>query len=537
MSILNVRGLGDLGVIADVEPYELPPGAFSFAKNVRFNDGKVGPAPVWRGLSALHDANPRFVFTENLADDVDKIYVGYKNGTVYRWTNGGNTDVTKAGYTPSSTEATWTSCSLANVQYVNRSDRDPWGLTPGASAFTAITGWDAGWQAKILRAYNDALVALNVTKGGVNYPTLVKTSDIVTDPGVMPASWDHTDPTTNAVENPLTEMKGEIKDACVLGDALVLYGSSQNFVMEADDSEKVYRFRKLSFDGGAINANCSVEVNGKHFVFGPNDCYMHDGLSKASIIDGKNRKFLYKSINASKVSRCFVLHNPADETIRFCYVSGDSFVRYSNAQACNRAAIYHVPSGRWTFDDLPLVYSSTLSSVSLNSPTWTTITGSWSTIGGSWQDFEDGLKKVPLFVGDDIGNGTILYANDAYGFGSVLNAPVDTLATGSGYLERDGIDLDEASELRGYKHVIAIYPQGRLDVDSAPLEFSFGSADYFGQSPPFYSDYQTYDAASEYKLDYDTGGRYLAMRMRYNDYRSFSLSGLDLDVEVLSDGL
>jgi hypothetical protein len=120
----------------------------------------------------------------------------------------------------------------------------------------------------------------------------------------------------------------------------------------------------------------------------------------------------------------------------------------------------------------------------------------------------------------------------------VVNAPVDTVATAPVYMERDGIDLDEVSEgLRSYWHVISIYPQGRLDSDSVPLEFSFGSADYFGQSPPFYSDYQTYDPRTEYKLDYDTGGRYLAMRMRYNDYKSFSLSGLDLDAVVLTDGL
>jgi hypothetical protein len=541
MSILKVRGLADFGVLADVEPYELPPGAFSFAKNVRFGNKKIEHAPVWRTASTLGTTDPRFVFTENLADDVDRILIGYKNGKVYSWSNGTETDVSKAGYTPSSVEATWTSCSLANVLFVNRSDREPWGRTPGSGVFTGITGWNAAWQAKLLRAYNGSLVALNVTKSGVNYPTLVKTSDIVTDPGVMPATWDQTDPTTDAVENPLTEMKGEIKDACVLGDDLIIYGSSQNWRMSADGSNDVYRFIQLPFDGGAINANCSVSVNGKHYVFGPNDCYVHDGLSKASVIDGKNRRFLYRTLNSSKASRCFVQYNPADETIKFCYVGGDSFTAFTGGTGCNRALVLHVPTGKQVFDDLPLVFSSSLSAVSLNSPTWATIGGTWASIGGSWQDFEDGLKKAPIYVGESnatLGLSTKLYVNDPYGEGSVVNAPVDTVATAPVYMERDGIDLDEVSEgLRSYWHVISIYPQGRLDSDSVPLEFSFGSADYFGQSPPFYSDYQTYDPRTEYKLDYDTGGRYLAMRMRYNDYKSFSLSGLDLDATVLTDGL
>jgi hypothetical protein len=539
MSIIKVRGLADAGVLADVEPYELPVGGWSFAVNARFNERKIEHAPVWRKAATLGTVDPRFVFSEAGTSGSDTLLVGYKNGKVYKWSNGVETDYSKVGYVTSAVEATWTNCSLANVCYVNRSDREPWGLTPGASAFTGITGWNAAWTAKILRAYNDALIALNVTESGINYPTLIRTSDIVDTPGTFPTTWNEADPTNNATRNPLTEMKGEIKDACVLGRDLIIYGSSQNFVMRADGSTNVYSFDRLPFDGGAINANCAVEVNGMHYVFGPNDIYRHDGLTKVSVIDGKNRKLVYRTMNASKASKFFVQYNPADETIKFCYVGSDPFAHFLGGTGCNRAAVLHVPTGRWVFDDLPLVFSGVLSGISINSPTWSTITGTWATIGGSWQDFEDGLKKAPIYVGElnsTYSLSTALYVNDPYGAGAVVTSPVDTNATAPMYLERQGIDLDEVNaDLRGNKQIISIYPQGSVDADAAPLEFSFAAASNFGETATF-GDYQTYDPRNDSKLDFDMNGRFLAMRVHHNDYRSASISGIDLDVEILSDG-
>jgi hypothetical protein len=327
-----------------------------------------------------------------------------------------------------------------------------------------LTDWNAGWSAKLLRSYAGALVALNVTKSGVNSPTLVKTSDIVTDPGVMPLSWDHTLTTTNAVENPLTEMQGQIVDASVLGNSLIIYGTTQNFIMRADGSQDVYSFDRLPFDGGAINANCSEEIDGLHYVFGPNDVYKHDGISKSSVIDGVNSEFLFGTLNASKASKFFTKYNTNQKTLSLYYVSGDAYVGFSGGTGCNRKAVLHIPTGRWSFDDAPFVHAAVMSGISINSPTWATVIGTWEQTGGSWQDLEDGFKKAAVFVGEastTYGLDRALYVNDQYGRGSVVNAPVDPAANPPMFLERDGIDLDEVNaDLRGFKHIISIYPQG-----------------------------------------------------------------------------
>lgn len=463
----------------------------------------------------------------------DTIFVGYLNGRVYARASGTETDFSIAAYTPSSVEDPWSAFALGGCFYVNRADRVPWVLMPSGSAFVALGGgWDSGWRAEILRSYNNALVAFNVTKGATAYPTLVKTSDIIEDVGVIPTTWDHTDPTNNATENPLAEMSSAIIDAHRLGQAMIIYGKNEAWMMQADNSSLVYSYRRLPFSLGAINANCSVEVNNQHFVFGPNDIWTHDGVSHKSIADGRVRKFIFSSMHAAHTNRCFVAHNENLKEISFCFYSGDSRVLWTG-DGCNRAAVYNYVDDKWTFDDVPLVFGATMANTDLTE-TWDASTATWATIGATWQDQESGVKRVLCFVGETSSSAGLtasLYAQDLYGTNSLSAATVDETASPTMILERDGIDLDEVGEnLRGYKHCLALYPEARMDEDSALPEFCFGSADYFSV-PATYSDWQTYDPFGElYKLDYTSGGRFLSMKMRFQDYRTFSLSGLDLDL-------
>ena len=534
LSLPKLRHLDKYGVITDVDPFDLPLGAWSMALNVRFEEGRVSSAPVWRAVaSPLTNITPRFVYVANKADSTTSSYIGYLDGTVTDWSPSVNTPVSPAAYTPSTSEAQWSGTILAGVVYINREDRVPWALRPSDTAFSNVTGWDASWRAKLIRAYANAIVALNVTKAGVRYPTLVKTSDLVTNPGVEPPSWDNTLTTNNATENPLTEMNGEIVEAQTLGNALILYSNQETWQMTADGSKNVYSYRKLSFSDGAINTNCVVEVNNLHYVFGTNDIWKHDGLSQSSIADARVRKFIFKNMNAKKYQRFFVSYDPSKKTISFNFVSGDAFVAF-NGNGCNRSAVYHLTSDTWTFDDLPLVFASGFAKVSLNALTWATATATWSTIGGSWQDLEDGFKRVTIYVGEGdsvSGLSARVYGRDLYGNGSTLTSTVDEIATRPGLLLRDGIDLDELDEeLRGYKVILGIYPQGRLDPAATPMTFSIGVTDY-PNVPPVFSAPQTYDALENYKLDFTEAGRFLSVRMDYPDYKTMSLSGLDIDLD------
>ncbi len=536
MSIEHIRDLAKYGVLCDPDPYDLPDTAWSLGVNVRFRNGKVSSGPVFRNAFTLQ-ADPRYSVSASPVSGLDLLFTGYLNGKLYKF-NGAETDYTLTGYVPSSVEDTWTHTSLANVFYVNRADRPPWYLRTTDATFQDLgTGGGVNWAAtdtcELLRACGGALVALNVTKGATNYPQMVKTSSIPLS-GVIPASWDHTAPASLATENILAEMEGAITDAQTLGPKLAIYGLQETWLMHADGSLDVYKYKKLPFQKGALNANCSVEVNGKHYVFGVNDIWMHDGNSEVSLVDKKNRDFIFGSINLSKRREFFVEHNPQLNEVSFNYISGDRGVAFiGTSTGCNRAAVFNYSDGTMTFDDLPLVYSACTANLSI-SVTYTTTTAAYDTTGGSYLDQEDGFKRTPVYVGTasaTYGLGTTLYALDLFGQGSTVTFPVDTFATRPRYLERDGIDLDSLNaDLRGYKVVSSVWPQARLGDAAAPLQFSMGSSDYFNV-PAVFSAYQLYDGVTKYKLDFNIAGRYLSMKILFEDYKEMTLSGFDIDLK------
>ena len=138
--------------------------------------------------------------------------------------------------------------------------------------------------------------------------------DLVTANSI-PASWDETDTTKSAGFNDLVQMQTAIVDGLQLGTNFVIYSSTEAKVMEFVGG--TFNFRKLFSDEGIINQNCVVEADGKHYVFGTHDIYMHDGTTKQSICDERVRKFIYTGLNTKNSDRCFVQHNKALDEIYF----------------------------------------------------------------------------------------------------------------------------------------------------------------------------------------------------------------------------
>lgn len=537
MSIIPIRNIAKGGVNTDVDPYNLPFGVWSWGQNVRFRNQAITRAPVFRSaVSGLAESNPRFLSVNSPTSGFDSVIVGYKNGMVSGVSSGVESDLSISGYSTSNSDAPFTSCHLGDVFYINRPDRVPWSLRPSDAIFQTLDNWDTGWRANILRASNSALCAFGITKSGVFYPTMIKTSEFaVVD--TVPTTWDETLGTNNATENVLGEMEGQITDAQALGEIMIVYGLNETWTMVLDGSAEIWAYHRIFNDAGAISANCAVEVDKKHFVFGLNDIWVHDGNSKQSICDQRTREFIFSTLNVAQATRCKVVYNKNLKEIYFQYVSGDQYTNFTGADGCNRQAVYHVPTDTWTFDDLPFVFGATMANLDVLQ-TWDTETPTWNTVGGTWFDQEDSAKKVFVMVGDANTSASLtesLYAFDLQGPGSSVSFAVDTNATKGWKLIRDGIDLDEiGADLKGYKQLSSLYPQARLETGASPLSFSFGSADYFNDDVVM-SAPQTYDGSSLYKLDFNSAGRYLSMTITHDDYHWISLTGFDFDLDVLGE--
>lgn len=537
----KVRNLAKYGIVSDVDPYDLPPEAFSAGVNVRFRNGSVSRAPVFRDVASLttDTSGPRFATANNPTTGQDLLFVGYLDGHVYLTTPSTQTDYSIPSYVSSSQDAIWSAARLADVFYVNRADRAPWYYDGSVANFIDLSlhGFPASTTCGLLRSNGGALVALNITQSGTNHPTMLLTSSFPTA-GTVPSSWDNTNPETNATVNILAEMEGAITDACSLQNNLCIYSHNQTWLQVKTQAFEVFDYYKLPFAKGAINANCSVEIDGVNYVFGPDDIWKHDGTSEQSIINERNRDYVFNSLNASFTNRCFVVHNPALKEIQFCYVSGDRLVHFdqANVDGCNRAATYNYVNDTWTFDDLPSVFSGTYANLSVVA-TWATIAGTWATVGGTWQGQDDPFKRTVCYVGDTRPVYSLtaqLYAFDLFGAGATVAFPVDTNATVGAHLERDGIDLDQIQgiDLPDYKLFSSVYPLARIDpAANTTLQIKFGTSDYYGQPAVFDGQPQTYDGNTNYKLDFNQSGRYASMYLDYNDYTTFSVSGFDFLID------
>ena len=530
MTNLPIRGLGSVGVVTDVDPYSLPINAYTRAKNVRFNEGKVSRGPIFRTVSGNLSFTPKFSFGLSALSGFDTVLLVDDFFNIHELSNGSTTQ-RRLNLSGSSSIEPVTATILADVQYVNRADTYPVARTPSATNFSALSNWPAGMKTTSLRSFGDFLLALGTNESNLDYPNRVRFSDPVLA-NQVPSTWDETDLTNSAGFNDLVQMKTPIVDGATLGSNFLVYSQDQVWGMEFVGGTFIFNFRKLFDDSGVINQNCIMEIEGRHYVFDRDDIYMTDGNTRQSICDGRVRDYIFSGLDNSKTNLCFVLHNSILEEIYFCYRSGDDMAVYTDGDACNRAAVYNYKEDNWSFQDLPNVVSG--SEANVNSVfSYADATQTYDNIGGSYHDQDSPYTRHPLVVsksGGGVANSRA-YGIDLVNTGS-LAQPVDTDVYTGMLLERIGIDLDESGvPLSGYKVINRIYPQLSTPNSNGAFEFTFGAGDT-PNATPNYGSTITFDALQDYKLDTRISGRYLSYKMTTPSDKDFALSGMDVDVVV-----
>ena len=397
MPNLPIRGLGSVGVVTDVDPYNLPINGFTRGKNVRFHEGKVSHGPVFRDVAAGNQlTNPVFVHGVQAATGYDTVLVVTDEFDINEFSNGVFTQRYAGNSQLNTTELTAT--SLANVTYVNRSDRVPVHRTAATSTFTDLPNWPSTLRAKSLRSFGDFLVAMNTTESGVDHPNRVRFSTTALS-NQVPSTWDETDVTQSAGFNDLVQMETPILDGATLGSNFLIYSSDQVWLMEFVGGTFIFNFRKLYDDAGVMGQNCIVEVEGKHFVFDFDDIYVTDGNTRQSICDGRVRDYIFNGIDYNKRGECFVLHNANLEEIYFCYHSGDDLALVEDGDFCNRAAVFNYKEDTWSFYDLPNVVGGSVANISsVESFASVASTLTYANAGGSYLSQESEFKRQALMV-------------------------------------------------------------------------------------------------------------------------------------------
>ena len=530
MPNLPIRNLGSVGVITDIDPFNLPLNAFTRAKNVRFDQGNIRRSPGFRDVSTLTGFTPVFIQGVYNANGYDTVTLVSNDFDIYSFSNGA---VTLNYISASSVSlAQVTATSLANVQYLNREDTTPLYKTPSMNSYAPLVNWPTGYTCASLKSFGDFLIALNTQEGGSVFPTRVRFSDIALA-NTAPSSWDETNTTKSAGFNDLAQMTTPIIDGATLGSNFLIYSSDQVWLMEFVGGTFIFNFRKLFNDYGIINQNCVVEVEGKHYVFDQDDIYITDGVTVQSIVDGRVKNYIYSGMDTGAFDRCFVQFDQSREEIYFCYKSSDDMADFTNGNGCNRAAVYNYRSNTWSFLDLPNVYAGTSANISTVA-TYASTGLTYATVGGTYASQDAGFDRHILMLGqlstaDGLTNHKI-YGLDGINENTALTSPLNTVATKDIKLERVGIDLDELQlPLTGYKHIIKMTPQFSTIASDKTFKVTMGAADLASDVPVYDLTY-SFDTATEYKIDSRSAGRYLSYKIETSGIKDFTVSGFDFDV-------
>lgn len=534
MPTIPIRALGSKGIIKDVPPYNLPVGYWSGGMNVKFKNGEVIRSNVFRdlgdesGYSTISEIRSCLGFTTNSGSDV--IYLVDEDMVTWEFTNNTMTKREATGHVSSISADPVTWVTMNNVIYVNRETHIPeYKLTSNVDFAVLGSGWDTSWRCKALRGFKNYIIAINVTKGATSYPNMVKWSALTTF-GAIPADWDHTLETSHANELPISTLRGEALDGGGLGNTFIVYSADSVHALDYIGAPFIFGDRTLFTDGGILTTNCWVEVGGYHYVFGDRDIYRHNGITKESIVSSRNKKFIYNQINKEKTGVSFVSHVEADSEIHFHFNSNSSDVKWPGTEFCNMSAVYNYEEDTWSFNDVPNVNSMTTAALT-SGLLWSELSDDWPTTGGSWSSMSDGTALLDVYSS---GNNYLL-AWDGVDEGSRVPKPLVSAYLTTPWVQREGLDMDDVGfEVKGRKMLKEVLPMSRLYSAGASLTFTFGSNDFQTEDTSWGTG-QTFDPATDYKLDVRLSGRYLAMKVEFSSQYTSSLSGMDFNAVKIAN--
>ena len=501
-----------LGVLKDRPPSEVPNQFWSEADNIKFSNGA---AMACDGHGQVFSGN-----TEAPNWGIARV----ESGTPY-WYYGSDTKISRTEGTSHSdvtrtvggnyTSGAWNGTGLNGVLVFNNGVDQLQVFEPGDSNFKDSANFPATLKAKVVRSFKNYLFALNLTESSVEKPYTLRWSDAA-DPGLEPGSWDITDQTVDAGQVPLADTVGEIVDGLTLRDQFMIYKTDAVYSAQFIGGAFIFSFRKIFDKWGMLSTNCAANFNGKHFVVGLDDIYVHDGVRQTSVSDQRVRDFFYADINSDYIENVHVAPNYNSDEMWVCYPSNAT----GNAGECDRALVYNWTEDTWAPRDIPDTSFATFGIVDPQQvEDWDAgESGSWDTAALVWNSGTYNPSK----------NSLLLMSKTNSKFYSV-GSTTDFDGTSFNWsLEKASMDLENQFD---FKHVNAMLPKL---VGDGSVTISVGTQDRIGDGINWSSPV-TFDPNSDVRAYFRKSGRYLSFKFEGSSDTNFKLVGFELEGATLGE--
>lgn len=508
MNVSPVDNVGSLGILKDDYAPDVPMNGWTGGANVRMKDGYVerignnstifdSPAVVpYFMLPATGTAGKFLVYA-----GLNKFYCALAgvHSNITRQSAGVDVDYTATA------ENVWTGGVLSGITILNNGFDSPQSWVPSAANKAQnLANWPANTACKSMRPFKNFLIALNVTKVGVNYPYMVKWSHPA-DPGSVPISWDQTDATKDAGETDLGDDYGPIIDGLEMGDVFIVYRETAYYALQYIGPPYIFRVQKISSLAGAMTRNCIAAFPGGHVVFGASDIVRHSGGDPVSICSGRMQRWIYNNIDGTYFQRSFLMAHPNHNEIWCCFPQ-------SGSSSCNLAAVWNWQEDTWAIRDLPNVSCGTVGV--FNSTTSDIINNDTGIIDNdnSIIDFSAYASTTKRMVLGSTG-----YAQTGTEIGSF-----------SAYVEHEGMTLGNPDRVKMVRSV-------RPRIDAPPgtvVQIQVGAAMSM-ESGTLWQQPVNFVVGQQYKADSIASGRYLAVRFKTPGNAKWRLRSYDLEYKML----
>lgn len=534
----QIAAVNGLGIVQDLPPWAVLPDAWTGGRNVNFRDGVTtriqGNSEILRtGLFAPQEV-PHFLL--NIPGTVNYWLAAGPNKTIANTNQSvsvfdgsllfaGESVISPVAWTIATTvDNPFTGGLINGFAFLNDGTHPPvwWDGVP-ANVMLTVPGWVGGELAKAVRAYKYHLVAMNVVIGGIQYPEGVKWSAAAV-PGALPASWTAA-ATNDAGFVALADSAGACVDGARLRDAFIIYKQHSTYSMTYVGGTFVMDFRQLFTTSGVLSRNCIAEWEGTHFVLTDGDVVNHDGVQLASVIDKKNRRWLFNNLNQSHYGLAFVAINKPRRELWVAFPSGA-------ADYCNQVLIMDIATGKWGVrdpDGSKMFFAASGIVAATQADDWQSDGQAWNSDNTTWdaQLYNSSTEGLVLGELDDqqtalplINKGRFVVVDVGPDFLAGEAAAIDISAS----LTREDIDCESPDMV---KTATKLWPRISSPVQGQQVFFRAGSKMNLGE-PTSWGPEMPFSIGFDDHVSVFVTGRWLAVQMRSEGSAPWQLQGIDI---------
>ena len=528
MALIPVNNVGEVGIVKDINPWELPPNVWSDGNNVRAEHGAITKSPGYAEVMATCPIVPLYITNLNTAADNYWIVAGTAAIHVYKDSNDTWYNITRSsgGYNATA-EENWTSTVLGGILVMANGYDDPqfWALTDGepstSTLMADLSNWPADRECYSMRAFRSFLVALNINDSSgssdVGYPRLVKWSTEAATQ-LLPSSWDETSATVDAGEYELADTRGAILDGLPLRDTFMIYKDDSIYSMTYVGTPFIFAFRQLSPSVGALTKNCVAEFDGGHFFFGNGDIYINNGQRIESILPHKIRDYVFNFIDGAQYKKSFVVADYGNTEMWACFPTAEN-----TSNQCNKAVVWNWTNKAFTLRDIPNL--SHIGYGSIDDPnsftTWAAATGiTWSAALGAWSATWSTVENVLVMAGL---TDTKIYRN--------ASGNQEDTTDMTSYIERTGMSMGaQGQEDRtSVKRIKAIWP--RMEVSGANTVNVYVGTQMSTEEGVTWTSAYTFNPDSQSKVSCRASGKLYGVKFESTGDFDWRLDGYDIELD------